>query len=143
LDAGFDLVGPVTNAPGHAPWQHVLPFCHPHKPSLDDGEDRIDQVVAAITEKSVGPIEAPINGFFMMAKTSTWWKHAFNKRNVFDPRYPLVRNEVELQDRWREAGGRIGFVPQSYIFHYRSVSRPDGLKGKSGRGAYRPPNFMR
>jgi GT2 family glycosyltransferase len=142
LDEGFDLVGPVTNAPGHAYWQHVLPFCRPYEPSLDDVEDHIDQVGTAITEKSVGPITAPINGFFMMARTSTWWKYAFDQRNVFDPAFPLVHNEVELQKRWLAAGCRIGFVPQSYIFHYRSVSRPDGLNRKSGRGAYRPPNFI-
>ncbi len=140
LEGGFDLVGPVTNAPGHAPWQNVLPFCHPDQLVCDDQREQMGAVVAALGRHAVGPIEAPINGFFMMAKTETWWRGAFSDQAVFDPAYPLVRNEVELQQRWVRQGRRVGFCPQSYIFHYRSVSRPEGLKGKSGRGAYRPTN---
>jgi GT2 family glycosyltransferase len=137
LSNGFDLVGPVSNAPGHARWQDVTPFCHPNNPVLDDADEHIDDVVKAIRAKSVGPIEAPINGFFMMAETETWWSGAFSSDAVFDPHFPMLHNEVELQRRWVRSGLRVGFSPQSYIFHYRSVSRPEGLAGRDGKGAYR------
>jgi GT2 family glycosyltransferase len=140
LETDYDLVGPVTNAPGHAPWQSVTPFCHPFQPHLDDDSVQIDQVTSAIHKLAIGAIEAPINGFFMMAKTETWWRGAFDSENVFNPAFPLVGNEVELQRRWSLIGLRTGFVPRSYIFHYRSISRPDGLRGALGRGAYRRCN---
>lgn len=137
LDEGFDLIGPVTNAPGHAKWQNVAPFCHPDHPFLNDSEAQIEQVACAIRRKAVAPIEAPINGFFMMATTQKWWSGAISVKDVFDPRFPLLHNERELQRRWFCQGRRIGFAPTSYIFHYRSVSRPEGLDGSLGKGAYR------
>ncbi len=66
-----------------------------------------------------------------------WWEGAHSPGNVFDPQYPLAGNEVDLQIRWEAMGLRVGLVPQSYIFHYRSVSRPEGLRGNLGAGAYR------
>jgi GT2 family glycosyltransferase len=82
-------------------------------------------------------------GFFMMAKTRTWWRGAFSSECVFDAGYPLLHNELELQKRWLKAGMRIGFCPRTYVFHYRSVSRPEGLTGRLGRGAYRPRKDVR
>jgi hypothetical protein len=87
---------------------------------------------------SVGPcpaIEAPINGFFMFAKTAKWWEGRYDDQHVFCPvnevdsrgrrnRTPLMTlNEEELQARWRTKGLRVGFTPASFIFHYRAVSR--------------------
>jgi GT2 family glycosyltransferase len=138
LRNGFHLVGPLTNAPGHASWQNVAPFYEPLGSPFSDADEQLDEISNAIRKHLVGPIEAPINGFFMMARTATWFKGALTRDCVFDPHYPLVGNEVELQRRWSRAGFRIGFVPQSYVFHYRSVSRPEGLEGKMGYGAYRP-----
>jgi GT2 family glycosyltransferase len=137
LESGFDLVGPVTNAPGEATWQSVRPFCTQPRPRLDDNADHMDLVVKDIRARKVGTIEAPINGFFLMAKTRTWWRGAFSRECVFNPDYPLEHNETELERRWLQAGRRIGFCPRSYIFHYRSVSRPAGLKGRLGKGAFR------
>jgi GT2 family glycosyltransferase len=140
LSKGFDLVGPLTNAPGHARWQNVLPFCYPDRPLVDDSDHSIGCISEMIRKKAVDTIEARINGFFMMAKTETWWRGAFSDVDVFDPKLPMVHNEVELQRRWFRLGFRVGVVPRSYIFHYRSVSRPEGLRGRSGGGAFRRPD---
>ena len=66
-----------------------------------------------------------LNGFFTMAKTEVWWSGAFGKDTVFDPGKRMHHNEDELEIRWAKMGRRIGFVPSSFIFHYRAVSRGD------------------
>jgi GT2 family glycosyltransferase len=104
---------------------------------LDDSAETIESVASILRAKAIGPIEAEINGFFMMAKTETWWRGSFSDVDVFDPQYPMVDNEVQLQQRWSQQGFRVGIVPRSYIFHYRSVSRPEGLRDGLGDGAFR------
>jgi GT2 family glycosyltransferase len=117
-----DLIGPVTNAPGHCPWQDAKKFGALNTTS--DDERILISYAKMLREKPIHCMRVSrINGFFMMAKTKTWWKYAFDNENVFDPRYKLVGNEDEFQIRGLYKGMRIGFSPNSYIFHYRSVSR--------------------
>jgi len=138
LEAGFSLVGPVTNAPGHATWQSVYPFtCHAAVSQVDDSKGSIDAIAAALRDLPLSAIEAPLNGFFMMAQTNVWWRGSFDKMTVFNPQFPLAHNEQELQQRWATLKLRVAFVPRSYIFHYRSVSRPNGLDQSLAVGAYR------
>ena len=73
----------------------------------------------------------------MLAKTNTWHANAFSAATVFNPKYKLTGNEHELQDRWSARGMKIGFVTRSFVFHYRSVSRPDMLSAPNSRGAVR------
>jgi GT2 family glycosyltransferase len=138
VENGVDLIGPVTNAPGHAIWQNVSSFLHGTPLRLDDAPEHIAAVAAHVSTVRIDPVEAPINGFFMMAKTNMWWKQSFSTHAVFDPAFPLAYNEQELQNRWHTQGRKIAFSPRSYIFHYRSVSRPAGLRGHLGLGAFRP-----
>jgi GT2 family glycosyltransferase len=139
LEEGLSLVGPITNAPGHALWQNAQPFCREIANGiLDDSKESLCQITKALQAQHIGPIEAPLNGFCLMAKTQTWWKGSFSATEVFNPAFPLVHNEVELERRWHAQGLRMAFVPQSYVFHYRSVSRPAGLNSHVARGAYRP-----
>jgi GT2 family glycosyltransferase len=142
IDRGFSLVGPLTNAPGHCPWQNVRPFLHRQdgEVQIDDSADSLDKISHYLRSVAVGPIQCPLNGFCLMARTDEWWKGAFDKHSVFDSSFPLDGNEVELQHRWANAGMISAMVPESYVFHYRSVSRPEGLMGPSARGAFRPPS---
>ena len=71
-----------------------------------------------------------INGFFMLAKTTRWWEGKFNEQHVFDPSKIMTGNEDELQRRWHKQQFRTGFVPSSFVFHYRAVSRGDRYKHK-------------
>jgi len=139
LESGVALVGPVTNAPGDATWQNVSAFCDPSSSGVvpDDSDEHVDAIARILRELQIAPLKRPINGFFMMAKTGTWWRGAFDSESVFDPTIPLGGNELELQRRWSVLGLQTAVVPQSYIFHYRSVSRPDGLIGSLGLGAFR------
>ena len=135
LNSGYDLVGPVTNAPGHAPWQNINNFL-----TFDPTDDpaRLDEYARQLCVEQPPVVHAKfINGFFLMAKTSVWWDNAFDKDNVFNPSQRLTGNESELQQRFTANGKNIGFVPRSFVFHYRSVSRPDALGCKSSNGAFR------
>ena len=127
LTAGAHLVGPVSNAPGrthHNDQQQNVRNWFPNYELTDDPEQLL--VVSEYLRKhhEATFVEPDINGFFMMATTEDWLSGSFDEKHVFDPRNKMVGNEDELVKRWRKTHGRkVGFVPSSFIFHYRSVSR--------------------
>jgi GT2 family glycosyltransferase len=130
----YALVGPVTNAPGHAEWQNLR---HYHQFKLTDDISYLNQLAQAVRNHQRAAVPCKfINGFCMMAKTETWWHGAFDQHHVFDPRCKLTGNEDELQKRWVKLGLRIACVPRSFVFHYRSVSR-ELTKLAPNRGAFR------
>lgn len=138
LQHGYDLVGPVTNAPGRVIKQNVTRFLKDYQPS--DHPFALTNVAKqlAISQHFDCLDQHPINGFFMMAKTATWLDNPFDDFYVFDPGNRM-EGAYELQKRWDSQGKKIGFCPGSFIFHYRSVSRGKaGLRGRFGKGAYRP-----
>jgi glycosyltransferase involved in cell wall biosynthesis len=119
----YDLVGPLTNAPGHRKEQAIQRWLADFE--VKDDHDYLDTVADRI--HGAGAVRTyGLNGFCMVAKTATWWANPFNEREVFDPAYPLAGNEDELQCRWREAGRTFGISIGSLVWHYRGVSR--GLK---------------
>ena len=133
LDRGYHLVGPVSNAPGQTNGgrQRVGNFFPGYK--VTDDAAYLAKVARYLRakqslDKIVGGL--PINGFFMIAKTSVWWEGAFDDKHVFNPAKKMAGNEDELERRWRKRGFKIGFVPSSFVFHYRSVSRGDRHKQK-------------
>src|SRR5688572_15499021 len=136
IDEGCDLVGPVSNAPGHCHWQNAADFC---ADVISDDVDTLNRNALILRRR---PFEVVyhyrINGFFMMAATHTWWRGAYDDLHVFNPSCKLTGNEDELQKRWLAKDMQIGYVPQSYIFHYRSVSRPEALSKPESKGAFRP-----
>jgi GT2 family glycosyltransferase len=132
----YGLVGPVTNAPGHCPWQDINRYGL--KVSSDDDEE-INRIAALCAEKCpVKPIMARINGFCMMAAVETWHDNSYNGDNVFSPHNRMTGNEDDVQWRFKLNSRAVGYVPRSFVFHYRSVSRPEALKRSSSKGAIRP-----
>ncbi len=131
LDRGTaDLVGPITNAPGRTqqkgPTQNIADFIPGYE--VFDDSDSVESLTRRARElKTNYPIDQihydDINGFFTMAKVETWWSGSFDEEHVFDPSKKMAGNEDELESRWKKLGRKIGFVPSSFIFHYRSVSR--------------------
>jgi GT2 family glycosyltransferase len=142
LDNGADLVGPMTNAPGHQPKQQVTRQLPDYE--LTDHPDKLRQTaerLAAKNPKIFTPLR--VNGFCMIAKTVTWWEGAFDESNVFNPKFKLTRNEDELQGRWKKAGRVTAVVPGSFVFHYRGVTRKGATKGREGQGWFRNPQTPR
>jgi glycosyltransferase involved in cell wall biosynthesis len=130
-----DLVGPVTNAAGRVFEQRVNKFISPYV--VNDDEEELKRVSEVLSRDHQGKVidHYRINGFFMMAKTRTWWENAYDGGHVFKPKADMGTVAYELQARFRNRGRKIGIVPSSFIFHYRSVSRGKiGLKGACGRG---------
>lgn len=138
LDCGFSLVGPITNAPGTEEAQNVASYIPNYR--LSDDPVTLGEQTGWLWVHGGPPVESTINGFCMMAKTSTWWNNAYDKDHVFCPRNefdskgrrnptPLMTlNEYELQRRWHARNLKSGFCPESFVFHYRSVSRGDRYK---------------
>jgi GT2 family glycosyltransferase len=130
-----DLVGPVSNAPGHCSWQDVRKYA---QFEVSDDSQKLAEHAVLLKNKPMRAIRTfRINGFCMMAETNTWWSGAYDDTHVFDPKRKLTGNEDELQIRWLRKGRRIGYVSRSYVFHYRSVSRPAALALPASRSAYR------
>jgi hypothetical protein len=146
LDQGLaKLVGPVTNAPGRTEQnrqkQNVRNFYPDYSMHEDvDSAEELLKVSTFLKDRYAPPgvVERDINGFFMMAKVEDWWDGRFDKHHVFNPANKMVGNEDELVMRWKKRGTTVGFVPASYIFHYRSVSRV--VKGVDV-GRHRPKNL--
>ncbi len=136
LDNGADLVGPLTNAPGHQPKQQVNRY-HPGFKLTDDREylAEVAKDLAAKNRKTFVP--SRVNGFCMLAKTDTWWANAFNSGNVFNPKFRMTKNEDELQGRWGKRGMVSAIVPSAFVFHFRGVSRKGATKGREGEGWFR------
>lgn len=130
LNSGYHLVGPVTNAPGHTNQgrQQVANY-YPKYRVRDDPEylsKVADYLRQTYTVNRV--IDSKINGFFLMSRTELWMAGKYDKTHVFNPANKMTKNEDELQGRWSRRKWRIGFVPGSFIFHYRAVSRGDRFK---------------
>jgi hypothetical protein len=144
LDHGYDLVGPVSNAPGSTAKgkQDITTYLPNYY--LTDDIGQINQVASRLQKTQNGRfIESPINGFFQLATMTAWRQGKYDATHYYCPvnthtskgkRNPtplMTLNEDELQARWRAAGKKAAVVPGSFIFHYRSVSRgPRYNKGK-------------
>jgi glycosyltransferase involved in cell wall biosynthesis len=134
IDNGFSLVGPITNAPGTEIVQDVVKYAPDYQ--LTDDADSLRQLAVRLL-KAFGSkcILGTLNGFFMMAKTSVWWKYAYDEQDVFKPHNEvnskgqpnptpnMTLSEFEFQRRLLARGGIAGHVPGSFIFHYRAVTR--------------------
>jgi glycosyltransferase involved in cell wall biosynthesis len=136
LKDGLSLTGPLSNAPGvTAKGLQGITLYVKNYVLTDDPKYNNRLATRLYKTYHFEHRETPVNGFFMMARTETWVKHAYDAEHAFKPvnhyapsgrRNPtplMTCNEDELQSRWRKAGLRCGVALGSYIFHYRSVSR--------------------
>lgn len=122
----YHFAGPVTNAPGHSPDQHVEKY-HPGYVVDDDPTD-IDHIGATLPAND--PIgRSLLNGFCFAGRVECFEKCGISRANAFDPDIPLAGNEDDFFERVKSHGLRPCIVPTSFVFHYRSVSR--GLKGRT------------
>jgi hypothetical protein len=133
LEGRADLVGPVTNAPGHKPKQQIARIMKGYK--ITDDLKYLDSVQKFVEVKYPQELWfTTVNGFCMAAKTDTWFSGAFNSECVFNPKHKMTKNEDELEGRWLKMGKTIAICPSSFVWHYRSVTRrPNG----KDRGAFR------
>ncbi len=135
----FDLVGPVTNAPGTNAEQYIGKYSTLY--CRQDGDKHVDEIQRELGRWQKDRFkETTLNGFCMVARTKTWTDNAFDKDNVFRPRNdvnskgqpnptPLMTlNEYELQTRWHAKGLKTAACLGSYVYHYRAVSRGDQHK---------------
>lgn len=129
----YPLIGPLTNAPGDQPTQDVQRYLPAYK--LSDKSDDIDGVASRLRKMYPGKlIDNAVNGFCMIAETKTWWAGAFDNADVFNPAHRMEYQEYELQRRWRKLGRKSAVMLDSFVFHYRSVTRGDKYKrGKWAR----------
>lgn len=141
LDNGFELVGPVSNAPGiTAKKLQQIDYILPEYQNTDN-IDQLNSYARQLYSTYLGHvIESSINGFFQLAKLESWVKGKFDSQHFYRPinfynskgkknATPLMTlNEDELQSRWKKLGMRSAICLSSFIFHYRAVTRGDKYK---------------
>ena len=99
----YDLVGSVTNQPGHQPKQHIMNF---------------ETILSA--ERF---IELPyINGFCFAFSLDRIKKFEFSDGVLFNPANINIGNEDELCKRINQRGGKIVLCNTSYVYHYKDVT---------------------
>lgn len=123
LDRGWAVVGPLTNAPGHQFHQQVRKYITSNNRKFDKAAIQKLQDLMLANLKGVRKM-GYVNGFMFAMKTEDVDKYRFDEEHLFDPRNKLVGNESELQVRVAKRGGAIGASLRSFVFHFRSVSRP-------------------
>lgn len=137
LQHGYDLVGPVSNAPGVSSRgvQDVKRWaCGVGTSDTATSLKAVPKILKATYSNRVEPCD--INGFFLMSRRTAWIAHAYEYRQfTFPPSIdimpsgranptPLMTGQEDwLNHRVKRAGGRVGACLGSYIFHYRSVTR--------------------
>jgi len=113
----FDLVGPVSNKPGHGVSQKVgAPVL-----GVSLTEDNIDQVQEALLQKyRESPLveHSFVNGF-CFAFSTTIQKFMFSDRLLLNPAHRNIGNEGDLVTRVNERGGKIAFCRTSYVWHFK------------------------
>lgn len=131
-----DLVGPLTNAPSDSRHQDIRKYVSRYR--LDDSHDALAELSDLLERKYSGRIsQGTINGYWMAAKTETWWANRFDDTHVFDPKNRLTGNESEYEKRFK---GKIAAYHDTFIFHYRSVSRGlENVDAQYCKGAFRLP----
>ena len=141
LDNGYDLVGPLSNAPGVTAKGLQEIRYYTDKYCLSDDDETLSTIAEDIYKRHLGKVvETSVNGFFQMAKVSSWIAGMYDTNNFYRPvnkftskgkvnKTPLMTlNEDELQGRWRKLNMKSAVVCSSYVFHYRAVSRGDKYK---------------
>ncbi len=132
-----DLVGPITNTPGHCTHQNIDKFGITITSDDPEALNNCAEHCSKINVLGTSIVTHRINGFCMMAKTNTWWSCSYDAVHVFDPAMKLTGNEDEYQRRLYAKCKSVAYVPHSFVFHYRSVSRPEALFKPESKGAYR------
>jgi GT2 family glycosyltransferase len=135
----YAFVGPVTNAPGDQPRQDVRRYAlaSGFNPETHDQQflDAMGRRMFLDYGGRVDPFNP--NGFFLFGRTESWvtYAHDAESHRYFPPSIDVMpsgrRNPTPLmtgQEDWlnarvRSLGGRVGFCPGSYVFHFRSVTR--------------------
>lgn len=141
LSTGYSLVGPISNAPGVTSngKQNIELYLPDYV--LTDNLIEINKVATQLQQLSFNKvIDNKVNGFFLMASLNSWINGKFDKNYFFRPKNKftskgyiiskplMVGNEDELQARWENKNMKSGIALNSFIFHYRSVSRGDKYK---------------
>lgn len=131
-DPSIGVVGPLSNGPGLSNnEQNIWDYLKGYKPA--DTSTALTKVARQLRRKFTDAdcrLVPVVNGFFMMARTERWWEGSYDRRHVFNPApaYKMVHSEHELQLRFIQQGWYNAVSLNSFIFHYRSVSRGEKFK---------------
>lgn len=115
--------GPVTNAPGHVREQEVGRYLDGYE--VDD--TAVDETGERCRAIKRAPVDVPrLNGFCIAGRVASFFRVG---NQPFSPSIPMAGNE---DDFFRRSEGSRRVVPQSFVFHYRSVSRGLDRPGLDG-----------
>lgn len=114
---GYNLLGPLSNAPGDGKEQQIERFLN-----IVASSTNIDQIQQALFQKYHGEAKwAPCSYFngFCFAFGPSIAKFKFSKELLFNPVFKNLGNEIDLTKRIIKRGGKIGMSKISYVFHWK------------------------
>ncbi len=120
------LIGPLTNRPGVHRAQNIRNFLPRYKET--DDLCSIEHTSKAIQHNQALAWDE-LNGFFFGGKTVLFRRNVFKKfpiEQYFDPRNFVLHNEREFQARLRQKGLKILLATNSFVFHYKGITRQLG-----------------
>jgi GT2 family glycosyltransferase len=119
----MDIVGPLTNAPGHVESQrYTVRGFRQRDLETPAQADALAAEVARGDQPAAMPCRY-VNGCCWAARLTTWRAVAFDARHVLDPGKRNTGNEDECQRRARSAGKRVAIAARSFVLHFRSATR--------------------
>lgn len=112
----FDVVGPLTNQPGHQSKQR-LPQCLLIKVNPENA-DKIQEELAKTYNNE--PFEQlPYFNGFCFAFSKSIERFMFSDTLLFNPENINIGQETDLCNRMQENGGKVGLCKISYVFHWK------------------------
>ncbi len=141
LSNGYDMVGPLSNAPGVTAKgkQEIQNYVDNYR--LTDSIDYLNQLADKVYEDNLGKVvDSAVNGFFQMCSMVGWRSNMYSDQLYYKPfnthtskgftnKTPFMTlNEDEWQARARQKSMSTAVVLSSFIFHYRAVSRGNSYK---------------
>jgi len=136
LSAGYTMAAPLSNAPGitAAGLQEVSRHVPGYR--VTDDPKYLATVADILRQNRRGKtVESRVNGFFQMCSMDGWQSNRYSEQHFFrpvnrrdvrgrkNPTPHMTLNEDEWQDRAEGKNLKIGIALDSFIFHYRAVSR--------------------
>jgi GT2 family glycosyltransferase len=104
-------------------------------PNLLPPDDSL--VAAAVTASPGGPAHVMLNdrqAEHIPGCNMAFYKWALLEVGGFDPIFRKAGDDVDICWRLQHAGGKIGFSPSAFVWHYRRSATADYLKQQQGYG---------
>lgn len=115
----FDLVGSLSNQPGHQPKQRL-----PESLLAKANPENIDEIQKELLKlfKDKPFEQLPYFNGFCFAFGKSIGRFMFSDNLLFNPENINIEQEADLSKRMQCSKGKVGMCKTSYVFHWKNVT---------------------